>query len=255
MWDPQLRPLRPGASLAGTFTHLSMTVFVGRSVKDRPAAPCLSKKHKTEHLTTFFALSRQGLTHTISLQGRSFFIDIEGMVLLWYIDERLDVPKNKLQYVWHVQSHSGHSHASQRNCTTAASLEQCQNRGKYTWWWERDDYAIPTLTNSVNKSWTGSEFAIVLLEGYTWFAWTLAPRQNPENGYLPPIRVEQAVRKNPNAKRIELHYVLCSIVTLIKPCCLHIANSEKSCVPQIERTMPLTMLLQQPRQLFQKGLG
>ena len=31
MWDPQLRPLRPGASLAGTFTHLSMTVFVGRS--------------------------------------------------------------------------------------------------------------------------------------------------------------------------------------------------------------------------------
>ena len=26
--------------LAGTFTHLSMTVFVGRSVKDRPAAPC-----------------------------------------------------------------------------------------------------------------------------------------------------------------------------------------------------------------------
>ena len=66
MWDPQLRPLRPEASLAGTFTHLhlSMTVFVGRSVKDRPAAPCLSKKHKTEHLTTFFALSRQGLTHT-----------------------------------------------------------------------------------------------------------------------------------------------------------------------------------------------
>ena len=99
MWDPQLRPLRPGASLAGTFTHLSMTVFVGRSVKDRPAAPCLSKKHKTEHLTTFFALSRQGLTHTISLQGRSFFIDIEGMVLLWYTDERLDVSKNKLQYV------------------------------------------------------------------------------------------------------------------------------------------------------------
>ena len=164
MWDPQLRPLRPGASLAGAFTYLSMTVFVGRSLKDRPAAPCLSKKHKTEHLTAFFALSRQGLTHTISLQGRSFFIDIEGMVLLWYIDERLDVPKNKLQYVWHVQSHSGHSHASRRNCTTAASLEQCQNRGKYTWWWERDDYAIPTLTNSVNKSWTGSEFAIVLLE-------------------------------------------------------------------------------------------
>ena len=64
MWDPQLRPLRPGASLAGTFTHLSMTVFVGRSLKDRPAAPCLSKKHETEHLTTFFALSRQGLTHT-----------------------------------------------------------------------------------------------------------------------------------------------------------------------------------------------
>ena len=64
MWDPQLRPLRPGASLAGTFTHLSMTVFVGRSVKDRPAAPCLSKKHKTEHPTTFFALSREGLTHT-----------------------------------------------------------------------------------------------------------------------------------------------------------------------------------------------
>ena len=56
MWDPQLRPLRPGTSLAGTFTHLSMTVFVGRSVKDRPAAPCLSKKHKTER--------RQGLTHT-----------------------------------------------------------------------------------------------------------------------------------------------------------------------------------------------
>ena len=26
--------------LAGTFAHLSMTVFVGRSVKDRPAAPC-----------------------------------------------------------------------------------------------------------------------------------------------------------------------------------------------------------------------
>ena len=26
--------------LAGTFTHLSMTVFVGRSVKDRPADPC-----------------------------------------------------------------------------------------------------------------------------------------------------------------------------------------------------------------------
>ena len=25
--------------LAGTFTHLSMTVFIGRSVKDRPAAP------------------------------------------------------------------------------------------------------------------------------------------------------------------------------------------------------------------------
>ena len=28
MWHPQLRPLRPGASLAGTLTHLSMTVFV-----------------------------------------------------------------------------------------------------------------------------------------------------------------------------------------------------------------------------------
>ena len=78
-----------------------MTVFVGRSVKDRPAAPCLSKKHKTEHLTMFFALSRQGLTHThtISLKGRSFFIAIEGIVLVWYIDERLDVSKNKLQYV------------------------------------------------------------------------------------------------------------------------------------------------------------
>ena len=38
MWDPQLWPLRPGTSLAGTFTHLSMTVFVGRSVKDRPPA-------------------------------------------------------------------------------------------------------------------------------------------------------------------------------------------------------------------------
>ena len=66
------------------------------------------------------------------------------------------------------------------------------------------------------------------MEGYTWFAWTLAPRQNPENGYLPPIQVEQEVRKNPNAKRIELHCVLCSIATSIKPCCLHIANSEKS---------------------------
>ena len=166
MWDPQLRPLRPGASLAGTLTHLSTTVFVGRRVKDRPAAPCLNKKHKTEHLTTFFALTIQGLTNTNSLQGRSFFIDIEGMVLLWYIDERLDVSKNKLQYVWHVQSHSGHSHASQRNCTTAASLEQCRAiTGESIlddWWWERDDYAIPTLTNSVNKSWTGSEFAIVL---------------------------------------------------------------------------------------------
>ena len=29
--------------LAGKFTHLSMTVFVGRSVKDRPAAPCYYK--------------------------------------------------------------------------------------------------------------------------------------------------------------------------------------------------------------------
>ena len=61
-----MRPLRPEASLAGTFTHLSMTVFIGRSVKDRPAAPSLRKKPKTEHLTTFFALSRQGWhTHTV----------------------------------------------------------------------------------------------------------------------------------------------------------------------------------------------
>jgi hypothetical protein len=75
MWDPQLRPLRPGASLAGAFTYLSMTVFVGRSLKDRPAAPCLSKKHTTEHPTTFFALSRQGLTHTHTFfpQAASFY--------------------------------------------------------------------------------------------------------------------------------------------------------------------------------------
>jgi hypothetical protein len=52
-----------------------MAVFVWRSVKDRPAAPCLSKKHTTEHPTTFFALSRQGLTHTHTFfpQAASFY--------------------------------------------------------------------------------------------------------------------------------------------------------------------------------------
>ena len=67
MWNhvgPQLRPLRPGASLAGTFTHLSMTVFVGRSVKDKPATPCCEKQKQDRVLARFAALSRQGLTHT-----------------------------------------------------------------------------------------------------------------------------------------------------------------------------------------------
>ena len=54
MWNhvgPHLRPLRPGASLAGTFTHLSMTIFVGRRVKDRPSAPCLSTKLNISHFS------------------------------------------------------------------------------------------------------------------------------------------------------------------------------------------------------------
>ena len=70
MWNhvgPQLRPLRPGASLAGTFTHLSMTVFVGRSVKDKPATPCCEKQRQDRVLARFAALSRQGLTHTHTL--------------------------------------------------------------------------------------------------------------------------------------------------------------------------------------------
>ena len=37
--------------LAGTLTHLSMTVFVGCSVKDRPAAPgnYIIKNYKPRH--------------------------------------------------------------------------------------------------------------------------------------------------------------------------------------------------------------
>ena len=34
--------------LAGTSTHLSMTVFIGRSVKHRPAAPCYYVKYIKE---------------------------------------------------------------------------------------------------------------------------------------------------------------------------------------------------------------
>ena len=71
---PPAATIAPRASLAGTFTHLSMAVFVWRSVKDRPAAPCLSKKHTTEHPTTFFALSRQGLTHTHIFSTSGIFL-------------------------------------------------------------------------------------------------------------------------------------------------------------------------------------
>ena len=131
----QLRPLRPGASLAGTFTHLSMTVFVGRSVKDRPAAPCLRKKHKTEHLTTFFALSSRVWhtnTHTHTLLTHTHTRCVWGLLPVQFLVQSL--PSVQISTpAWHyLRPWSPRATARRRN----QAMIRC--RGRQSTWGSRE---------------------------------------------------------------------------------------------------------------------
>ena len=59
--DPQLRPLRPGASLAGTFARQTGRVFVGPSLPECPWAPCI---FLYEHVQSTMPCARRVYTHT-----------------------------------------------------------------------------------------------------------------------------------------------------------------------------------------------
>ena len=59
--DPQLRPLRPGASLAGTFARQTGRVFVGPSLPECPWAPCI---FLYEHVQSTMPCARMVYTHT-----------------------------------------------------------------------------------------------------------------------------------------------------------------------------------------------
>ena len=68
--DPQLRPLRPGASLAGTFARQTWRVFVGPSLPECPWAPCI---FLYEHVQSTMPCARRVYTHTHTFTQRNFY--------------------------------------------------------------------------------------------------------------------------------------------------------------------------------------